>query len=38
VDTGGAVVGARPGRGVRCGAVVRAPAGGRGVVYDVVRG
>jgi hypothetical protein len=38
VDTGGAVVADRPGRGVRSWTVVLARAGGRWLVYDVVRG
>ena len=37
VDTGGAVVAERPGRGVRSWSVVLARAGGRWLVYDVVR-
>ncbi len=38
VDTGGAVVAERPGRGVRSWSVVLARAGDRWLVYDVVRG
>ena len=38
VDTGGAVVAERPGRGVRSWTVVLARAGDRWLVYDVVRG
>jgi hypothetical protein len=38
VDVGGAVVAERPGRGARSWTVVLARAGGRWLVYDVVRG
>ncbi len=38
VDAGGAVVAERPGRGARSWTVVLARAGGRWLVYDVVRG